>query len=111
MSVASVDLKTDPEPPRKYRLVLWLLVVYGVLLVVVSWAIWHVNDLQNNRRIESACQSVTQVKNAALALTEPTPVPAPDGSSIQEQRIATIRKSNAAKAAARDLLEARLACK
>lgn len=68
---------------------------------------YYVKTDEANRRIEAACASVTQVKEAAFSLAKPTP----EAGVTDPATLARIRISNAAKQAAREQLEQRLSCR
>lgn len=85
----------------------WKITLLFVGLVAVSLAVYHVNDVQNSRRVDAACASVTQVKTAALSLAKPiSAADVTDPATLERLRVA-----NAARAQARRLLEDKLACK
>lgn len=85
----------------------WKITILFVGLVAVSLSVYRVNDVQNDRRVVSACESVTQVKDAALKLTKLTS----ETGVTDPATLARIRVSNAAKTDAREQLERGLACR
>lgn len=85
----------------------WKITVIFVLLACSFLFAYALNDRQNDKRVQSACDSVTQVKSAALELTDPVST---KGVTDADQ-LARIAAANEARTFARNILEQRLACR
>jgi hypothetical protein len=82
----------------------WKITILFCGLVLVSLAVYWVNDVQNDRRVMLACDSVTQVKDAALTLARPvSPKGVTDSATLERIRIANAQRAEVRAQLARDL--------